>query len=48
MKSNTIIVIFLSIIVTLIAYNLYKNDNDNSNNKYYEHFGSLDKMKKKK
>jgi hypothetical protein len=50
MKSNILIVIFLSIIVILIAYNLYKNDNENNtnNNKYYEHFGILDKLKNKK
>ena len=52
MRTNKIIVIFLCIILFLIAYNLYKNDNDNSkdydNNNYFEHFGILDKIKKKK
>ena len=52
MKSNTLLLIFLCIILFLIAYNLYKNDNDNSkdydNNNYFEHFGILDKIKKKK
>ena len=58
MKSNTLLLIFLCIILFLIAYNLYKNDNynykdyDNSkdydNNNYFEHFGILKKIKKKK
>ena len=44
MKTNKIIVIFLCIILVSIIYNLYKNDNE----KFIEHFGVLDKIKKNK
>ena len=49
MKTHKIIVIILSIILLLILYNLYKNDNKNidENINYLEHFGVLDKIKKK-
>jgi hypothetical protein len=51
MKTNKIIVIFLCVILVLIVYKLYKNDNDNDNDndryEYVEHFGILDKIKKK-
>ena len=51
MKMNKLIVIILCIISFLIVFNLYKNDNDNDNDNdnhnYLEHFGILNKIKKK-